>query len=91
MEIYSGEYITAQGEKIPYIIEIGWNHIYIIYDRGEGRREQEVKAITDEFGDFTWKLNKASIKFQSPAQLLRTFTSMDAIARATFRHFTGIN
>lgn len=91
MEIFTSTFTTSQGEKIPYIIEIGWEHIYIIYDRGEGRREQEVKAITDEFGGFTWKLNKRSIKYQSPAQLLRTFTDFDATASATFRHFTGIS
>ena len=80
MEIYCGQY-----GHVPYIIQIGWKNIYILFYENEIK----VKAITDEDSDILWKLNKKSIKYQSPKQLLDLFQREDAYANATFRHFCG--
>lgn len=78
MEIYCGNY-----GSIHYVIEIGWQNIYIRY----GDEEVKVKAITDENSDVMWKLNRKSIKFRSPRELFELFAKDKAYANATFSHF----
>lgn len=82
MEVYCGEY-PANGYSIPYIIEIGWNHLYVKC----GEREVEVKAITDADSDILWKVNKKSVRYKSPNQLVRLFERDNAYANVVFRKF----
>lgn len=84
MEVYCGDY-HANGYKIPYVMEIGWNNVFI----KTGDREVKVKANTDEHGDVLWRLNKKSITYQSPNQLVSLFKKDEAYANATFRKFIG--
>lgn len=90
MEVYVGDYIAKDGRRIPYVFEIGYNRLYVKYDAGSGQMEKSAKAVTDEYGDVSWRLLKNKICYRSPSQLKRLFTEFDGFANATFRHMTGI-
>ena len=90
MEVYCGDYLTKDGRKIPFVFEIGCNNLYVKYDDGNGQREKSVRAVTDEYGDISWRLAGKKIYYRSPAQLKHLFTEFGDYARATFRHITEI-
>lgn len=89
-EVYCGDYITCGGMRVPYVFTIGQNRIYVKYDIGDGQREKSMKAVADEFGEFSWRLAGKKIYFNSPTQLKRLFTEFDSYARATFKYVTGV-
>ena len=82
MQVYCGDY-PANGYSIPYVMEIGWEHVYI----KTGELDVDVKARTNPDGDVLWKINKGSVSFQSPEQLAGLFKEYDAYANAMFRKF----
>ena len=90
IEVYCGDYIRKDGSKIPYVFMIGCNNLYVKYDAGDGQREKQIRAVTDENGDISWRLTHKKIYYRSPAQLKHLFTEFDSYANATFRHMTGL-